>query len=108
MKNKFIKSTIILIIGGGITKLLAMVIKIALARSIGNDGIGIYMMILPTFNLFITLSIILVFHLLYSSPRCPTKVFSHCLTAEKGIIQLTIIFFAHKFEFFRNFASKIS
>ena len=56
MKNKFIKSTIILIIGGGITKLLAMVIKIALARSIGNDGIGIYMMILPTFNLFITLS----------------------------------------------------
>lgn len=56
MKNKFIKSTIILIIGGGITKLLAMVIKIALARGIGNDGIGIYMMILPTFNLFITLS----------------------------------------------------
>ena len=56
MKNKFIKSTIILIIGGGITKLLAMVIKIALARSIGNDGIGIYMMILPTFNLCITLS----------------------------------------------------
>lgn len=56
MKNKFIMSTIILIIGGGITKLLAMVIKIALARSIGNDGIGIYMMILPTFNLFITLS----------------------------------------------------
>ena len=56
MKNNFIKSTIILIIGGGITKLLAMVIKIALARSIGNDGIGIYMMILPTFNLFITLS----------------------------------------------------
>lgn len=56
MKNKFIKSTIILIIGGGITKLLAMVIKISLARSIGNDGIGIYMMILPTFNLFITLS----------------------------------------------------
>lgn len=56
MKNKFIKSTIILIIGGGITKLLAMVIKIVLARSIGNDGIGIYMMILPTFNLFITLS----------------------------------------------------
>ena len=56
MKNKFIKSTIILIIGGGITKLLAMVIKIALARSIGNDGIGTYMMTLSTFNLFITLS----------------------------------------------------
>ena len=55
MKNKFIKSTIILIIGGGITKLLAMVIKIFLTRAIGDNGIGLYMMVLPTFNLFITL-----------------------------------------------------
>jgi stage V sporulation protein B len=55
MKNKFIKSTIILIIGGGITKLLAMVIKIFLTRAIGDVGIGLYMMVLPTFNLFITL-----------------------------------------------------
>lgn len=56
MKNKFIKSAIILTIGGGITKILAMVIKIFLTRSIGDDGIGLYMLILPTFNLFITLS----------------------------------------------------
>lgn len=55
MKNKFIKSTIILIIGGAITKILAMVIKIFLTRAIGDDGIGLYMMVLPTFNLFITL-----------------------------------------------------
>lgn len=55
MKNKFIKSTIILILGGGITKILAMVIKIFLTRSIGDEGIGLYMLILPTFNLFITL-----------------------------------------------------
>ena len=55
MKNKFIKSTLILIIGGAVTKILAMVIKIFLTRSIGDFGIGIYMMILPTFNLFITL-----------------------------------------------------
>ena len=32
-----------------------MVIKIFLTRSIGDNGIGLYMMILPTFNLFITL-----------------------------------------------------
>lgn len=55
MKNKFIKSTVILIIGGFITKILGMVIKIALTRTIKTDGIGLYMMILPTFNLFITL-----------------------------------------------------
>ena len=56
MKNKFIKSTIILILGGCITKILAMVIKIFLTRSIGDSGIGLYMLVLPTFNLFITLS----------------------------------------------------
>ena len=55
MKNKFIISTIILIIGGGITKILAMIIKIFLTRIIGDSGIGLYMLILPTFNLFITL-----------------------------------------------------
>ena len=56
MKNKFIKSTIILILGGGISKILSMIIKIFLTRSIGDEGIILYMSILPTFNLFITLS----------------------------------------------------
>ena len=55
MKNKFIKSTIILIIGGLITKILGMIIKIVLTRTIGNEGISEYMLGLPTFNLFITL-----------------------------------------------------
>lgn len=55
MKNKFIKSTIILIIGGAVTKALAMILKIFLTRSIKDEGIGLYMLVLPTFNLFITL-----------------------------------------------------
>ena len=55
MKNKFIKSTIILVIGGLITKILGMVIKIALTRTIKTEGISLYMLVLPTFNLFITL-----------------------------------------------------
>lgn len=55
MKNKFIKSTIILIIGGFITKILGMIIKIVLTRTIGTKGISLYMLVLPTFNLFITL-----------------------------------------------------
>ena len=55
MKNKFIKSTIILIIGGAISKILAMFIKIFLTRGIGDNGVGMYMLVLPTFNLFITL-----------------------------------------------------
>ena len=55
MKNKFIQSTIILIIGGFISKILGMFIKIILTRTISTKGIGIYSLILPTFNLFITL-----------------------------------------------------
>lgn len=59
-KNKkrsvFITSTLILILGGAITKVLGMVIKIFTTRIVGTEGIGLYMMIMPTFNLFITLS----------------------------------------------------
>lgn len=51
MKNKFIKSTLILIVGGFFTKLLGMTIKIVLTRLIGPLGIGLYSMIMPTFLL---------------------------------------------------------
>ena len=56
MKNKFIKSTIILLIGGLLTKVLGMLIKIVMARLIGTKGLGMYMLILPTFTLLISLS----------------------------------------------------
>ncbi len=56
MKEKFIKSTIILLIGGLLTKLLGMLIKIIMSRMIGTEGLGLYMMILPTFSLFIGIS----------------------------------------------------
>ncbi|MEG0026019.1 MAG: oligosaccharide flippase family protein [Bacilli bacterium] len=55
-KSKFVKSTIILIIGALITKMLSMVIKIVTTRLLGTEGIGIYMLILPTFMLFIALA----------------------------------------------------
>ena len=51
MKNKFIKSTLILVIGGFFTKALGMAIKIVLTRLIGTEGIGLYSMIMPTFLL---------------------------------------------------------
>ena len=55
MKNHFIRSIIILIFGGFFTKILGMFIKIVLTRTISTKGIGIYSLVLPTFNLFITL-----------------------------------------------------
>ena len=56
MKEKFIKSTIILIIGGLLTKILGMIIRIITTRIIGLEGIGLYMMIMPTYGLFITIA----------------------------------------------------
>ena len=43
MKEKFIYSSIILIIGGFLTKILGMIIKIIMTRLIGTEGIGLYM-----------------------------------------------------------------
>lgn len=56
MKEKFIKKALILVLGGFITKILSMVIRIITTRVIGVDGLGLYMMVLPTFNLFITIA----------------------------------------------------
>mgnify|MGYP004506641861 FL=1 len=55
MKNKFIKSTLILLIGGIITKLLSFIIRIYFTRNIGS-GIEIYSLIMPTYSLLITIT----------------------------------------------------
>ena len=55
-KEKFLISTIILIIGGAITKVLGMLIRIIMTRIVGTEGISLYMLIFPTFSLFMTLS----------------------------------------------------
>ena len=54
-KNKFVTSTIILIIGGLVTKILSMFIRIIMTRYVGSYGIGIYMLLVPTFSLLISL-----------------------------------------------------
>lgn len=54
--NKFVISTLILIIGGFFTKILGMFIKIVTTRLIGTDGIGLYMLLAPTFSLCIALA----------------------------------------------------
>ena len=49
MKEKFMKSVLILLIGGLLTKVLGMIIKIVMSRMIGTEGLGLYMMVLPHF-----------------------------------------------------------
>jgi len=56
MKNKFMKSTIILIIGGFFTKLIGMLIRIITTRIMGATGMGLYSMIMPTFSILIAIA----------------------------------------------------
>ena len=55
-KNNFFKITLLLVIGGFITKILGMIIKIITTRLIGTNAIGIYMLIMPTFSLLIAIT----------------------------------------------------
>ena len=54
--NKFVKSTFILIVGGFITKIIGMFIRIVMTRLLGTEGIGIYSLLSPTFMLLISLA----------------------------------------------------
>ena len=55
MKNAFIKSTVILLIGTLITKLLGFFIKIIFTRMIGT-GINLYSLIMPTYSLLVAIT----------------------------------------------------
>ena len=54
--NKFIKSTIILIVGGFITKILGFIIRIVYTRIVGEEAISLYTIITPTYSLFISIA----------------------------------------------------
>ena len=55
-KNKFITSTLILMAGGAITRLLGFIIKIMYTRMIGEEGVSLYAIVMPTYSLLITLA----------------------------------------------------
>lgn len=55
-KNLFIKSTIILILGGIITKILGFIIRIIYTRIVGAEVIGLYSLVTPTYSLLITIA----------------------------------------------------
>lgn len=56
MKEKFIKSSIILIIGGALTKILGIIIRMVMSRVATLESIGLYMLVLPTFSLMMAIS----------------------------------------------------
>ncbi|MFC5466711.1 stage V sporulation protein B [Lederbergia graminis] len=53
--SKFLKGTLILMIAGLITRLLGFINRIVIARMIGEEGVGLFMMAFPTLVLVISL-----------------------------------------------------
>ena len=55
-KTSFIKSVILLIFGGFISKIASMIKKIVMARYLGSEGMGIFALASPAFILFMALA----------------------------------------------------
>ncbi len=56
MKNKFLKSTLILLLGGFVTRILGFIIKIAYTRIILEEGVSLHSLIMPTYSLLMTIA----------------------------------------------------
>lgn len=54
-KQKIIKSTLSLILVGFITKIFSSIAKIIMARKIGSEAMGIYMLVVPIYVFFINI-----------------------------------------------------
>ncbi|MDG4655399.1 stage V sporulation protein B [Ectobacillus antri] len=55
-KQSFLRGTLILIAAGLITRVLGFINRIVMARILGEEGVGLYMMAVPTFILAITVT----------------------------------------------------
>lgn len=55
LENSLVKNTLILIIGNMFIKILALANRVILTRLLGNEGISLYMISLPTIMLFLSI-----------------------------------------------------
>lgn len=67
--NIFLKSTIILLIGGTMTKIVGFILRIIITRKIGTEGMGLYSLLSPTISFLTVLAI-------FSYPTAISKVIS--------------------------------
>lgn len=83
LRNKFVVATLVLLIGGFISKFLGFILKIIITRLIGLEGIGLYSLVMPTFGLFSTLAI-------FSFPIAISKIVAEEKKRSKNVL-LSII-----------------
>ena len=77
--NIFLKSTLVLLIGGTIGKAVGFILKIIITRTLGSEGMGLYSMLSPTISLITVLST-------FSYPTSISKVISSNSERSKTII----------------------
>lgn len=79
IKNSvFLKSTLILLLGGTLTKILGFILKIIITRKIGTEGIALYSLLSPTMSLLTVLAI-------FSYPTAVSKVISEKNSSPKKL-----------------------
>ncbi|WP_170007786.1 stage V sporulation protein B [Bacillus fonticola] len=54
--SKFIQGALILLLAGFVTRILGFINRIVIARVLGDEGVGLYMMAFPTFVLVVTVT----------------------------------------------------
>lgn len=102
-KNKFLESTIILLIGGFITKCLGFLIRIIYTRMVGNEAISLYTIVTPTYSLLLTLatlSLPLAISKLVAEEKVSSKkiiISSAIITLVLNIIVIMIMLLCSKF-----------
>lgn len=79
LRNKFVMATLILLIGGFISKFLGFILKIIITRLIGLEGIGLYSLVMPTFGLFTTIAI-------FSFPIAISKIVAEEKKRSKNVL----------------------
>ena len=77
--NIFLKSTLVLLIGGTIGKFVGFILKIIVTRTLGSEGMGLYSMLSPTISLITVISTL-------SYPTSISKVISEKSERSKTII----------------------
>lgn len=79
LKKKIIKSTLSLVLVGLITKILSTMARIATTRTIGQESMGIYMLVMPFAVFFINV-------IQLSLPTCINKLIAQSPNKTKSII----------------------
>ena len=103
MKNKFLRATFILMLGGLITKLLGFGIRIIYTRMVGSDAINLYSLVMPTYSLLLTiatLSLPVVISKLISEQKAKSiKILSSAtaITLILNLLVIIIIYFTKDF-----------